>query len=106
MKKIKFSLATIICFFSLVAMATTVYFKKALVDFDAYEKVAKEAKKHRATRLVNVNEFLKMSKEEGTIILDTRSDEMYKVKHLKGAIHLNFSDFNTESLYLIIIPEF
>jgi Rhodanese-like domain len=102
MKKIKFSLATVICSFSLVAMATTVYFKKALVDFDAYEKVAKEAKKHRATRLVNVNEFLKMSKEEGTIILDTRSDEMYKAKHVKGAIHLNFSDFNAESLSKLI----
>jgi hypothetical protein len=102
MKKIKFSIATIICTFSLVAMATTVYFKKALVDFDAFEKIAKEAKKHRATRLVNVNEFLKMSKEEGTIILDTRSDEMYKAKHVKGAIHLNFSDFNTESLSKLI----
>jgi Rhodanese-like domain len=43
-----------------------------------------------------------MSKEEGTIILDTRSDEMYKAKHIKGAIHLNFSDFNTESLSKLI----
>jgi hypothetical protein len=51
MKKIKFSLATVICSFSLVAMATTVYFKKALVDFDAYEKVAAEAKKTQSHKV-------------------------------------------------------
>ncbi|MBP6431352.1 MAG: rhodanese-like domain-containing protein [Ferruginibacter sp.] len=102
MKKIKFSLAAIICTFSFVAMATTVFFRKALVDFDAFEKVATEAKKHRASRLVNVDEFLKMSKETGTIILDARSEAMFKAKHVKGAINLNFSDFNVESLQAII----
>jgi hypothetical protein len=102
MKKVKFSLAAIICTFSFVAMATTVFFRKALVDFDAFEKVATEAKKHRASRLVNVNEFLKMSKENGAIILDARSEAMFKAKHVKGAINLNFSDFNVESLQAII----
>jgi hypothetical protein len=102
MKKIKFSLATIICSFSLVAMATTVYFKKALVDFDAYEKLMVEVKKHRATRLVNVDEFLKMSKEKGTVILDTRSQKMYDGKHIKGAIHLDFTDFTAQNLYRLI----
>jgi Rhodanese-like domain len=103
MKKIKFSLtAIIICSFSLVAMATTVYFKKALVDFDAYEKLMIDVKKHRATRLVDVNEFLRLSKEKGTVILDTRSDAMYKSKHIKGAIHLDFTDFTAQNLYNII----
>lgn len=102
MKKVKISLATFICSFSFVAMATTVYFKKALVDFDAYEKVAAEAKKHRATRLVSVDEFLKMSKEKGTVILDTRSDAMYKGKHIKGAIHLDFTEFTAQNLQRLI----
>ena len=102
MKKIKFSLATIICSLSLVAMATSVYFKKALVDFDAYEKLMINVKKHRATRLVDVNDFLKMSKQKRTVILDTRSDAMYKSKHIKGAIHLDFSDFTSQNLYNLI----
>ena len=102
MKKIKFSLATIICSLSLVAMATSVYFKKALVDFDAYEKLMINVKKHRATRLVDVNDFLKMSKQKRTVILDTRSDAMYKSKHVKGAIHLDFTDFTAQNLYNLI----
>jgi hypothetical protein len=83
-------------------MATTIYYKKALVDFDAYEKLTAEVKKHRKDRLVSVDEFLKMSKEKGTVILDTRSQKMYYGKHIKGAIHLDFTDFTADNLYRLI----
>jgi Rhodanese-like domain len=102
MKKIKFSLATIICSFSFVAMAGTIYYTKSLVDFDAYEKLSKEVKKHRKDRLVSADEFLQMSKEENTIILDTRSQKMYDGKHIKGAIHLDFTDFTADNLMRLI----
>ena len=36
------------------------------------------------------------------IILDTRSKEMYDAKHLKGARHLNFSDFTQKNLAEIL----
>jgi hypothetical protein len=102
MKKIKFSLATIICSFSLVAMAGTIYYTKSLVDFDAYEKLSKEVKKHRKDRLVSAEEFLQMSKEKNTVILDTRSQKMYDGKHIKGAIHLDFTDFTADNLARLI----
>ncbi len=103
MKKIKFSLtAIIICSFSLVAMAGTIYYTKSLVDFDAYEKLSKEVKKHRKDRLVSADEFLQMSKAKNTIILDTRSQKMYDGKHIKGAIHLDFTDFTADNLARLI----
>jgi hypothetical protein len=43
-----------------------------------------------------------MAAEENTIILDTRSKEMYDAKHIKGAIHLNFSDFTQINLARLI----
>ena len=72
------------------------------VDFDAYEILAKEVKEYRKDRLVNLNKFLSLSKEPKTIILDTRSTEMYNRKHVKGAIHLNFSDFTQDNLRRLI----
>ncbi|HNB99804.1 MAG TPA: rhodanese-like domain-containing protein, partial [Leptospiraceae bacterium] len=39
------------------------------------------------------------------IILDTRSPAMYKSKHIKGAVHLNFSDFTQRNLARVI-PSF
>ncbi|TND09168.1 MAG: rhodanese-like protein [Bacteroidetes bacterium] len=74
----------------------------ALVDYNAYEQLAKVTKEHRQPRLVNLDTFLLMSKEPDVIILDTRSDEMYKAKHVKGAIHLNFADFTQRNLAKII----
>jgi len=72
------------------------------VDFDAFELLAREVKEYRKDRLVDLTEFLRMSKEKNTIILDTRSTEMYNRKHIKGAVHLNFTDFNVASLAALI----
>ncbi|TCD22054.1 rhodanese-like domain-containing protein [Pedobacter psychrodurus] len=78
--------------------------RKANVDFDAYEKLIPEVKAHRKSKLLDLPTFLKMAEEKGTVILDTRSDSLFKRKHVKGAIHLNFSDFTQQNL-LRIIPD-
>jgi hypothetical protein len=77
-------------------------YQPAKVDFDAYEKLVAEVKEHRKSRLVNLESFLKMAKDPNVIIIDTRSDEMYKSKHIKGAVHLNFSDFTQKNLARLI----
>lgn len=73
-----------------------------LVDFNSYEKLVKKVKKHREARMVTLDAFIEMSKQPGVIILDTRSDSMYNAKHIKGAIHLNFSDFTEDNLARLI----
>jgi len=76
--------------------------RPALVDFNAYEKLIAHVKKHRASHLVTLDTFLTMSKQKDVVILDTRSDSMYNAKHIKGALHLNFADFNQYSLAQLI----
>lgn len=76
--------------------------RPAFVNFDAYEKLVTEVKEHRSSRLITAEEFVKASKEENVIILDTRSDSMYAAVHVKGAIHLNFSDFTQDNLAKLI----
>ena len=104
MNKLRFHFVIItLCFFSFLLMAgtltfNTLAFKKAKVDFDAYEKLISQVKDHRKDRLVNVDEFKRMSSQENVVILDTRSDNMFKSKHIKGAVHLNFSDFTQANL--------
>ncbi len=78
------------------------FLSPSMVDFDAFEKLTTEVKKHRLSHMVSLDSFLLMSKEKNVIILDTRSDSMYNAKHIKGAIHLNFSDFNQYSLARLI----
>ena len=69
-----------------------------LVSFEDYENLMTSVKEHRKTRLVDLDKFNQMSMRQDVYILDTRSKEMYDRKHVKGAIHLNFSDFTQENL--------
>ena len=68
------------------------------IDMKAYLAVAAEAAEHRESRRLTEDEFIAMSREKGTIILDARSGEKYKVLHIKGAINLSFPDIAVESL--------
>lgn len=86
----------------LSGIAQTKNYTPAKVDFDAYEKLVSEVKEHRKSHLVSLESFLKMAKEPNVVIIDTRSDAMYKSKHIKGAVHLNFSDFTQKNLARII----
>ena len=65
---------------------------------EGYLKVAAEAAKHRETRRLSEEDFLKMSKETGTIVLDARSKEMFDQIHVQGAINLSFPNIDVESL--------
>ncbi len=79
--------------------------KSPFVSFEDYEKLMAEAKEHRQARLLSVEDFTELAKQENAVILDARSNTMYTSKHVKGAVNLNFSDFTQETL-AEIIPSF
>lgn len=93
------SLGVIGCLFSTYALADL---PPSMVDFPAFTTLVKEVEPYRAKRLLSVSEFTTQAKEPNTVILDTRSLKMYNQKHIKGAIHLNFSDFTQENLARLI----
>ena len=68
------------------------------IDMDGFLRIAKEAAEHRKTRRLTEEEFILMSQEPDTIILDARSKNMYELLHVKGAINLSFPDIAIESL--------
>jgi hypothetical protein len=68
------------------------------IDMEAYLKVAHEAAVHRQSHRLTEDEFLRLAREPGTIILDARSREKYDLLHIRGAINLSFPDIAVESL--------
>lgn len=88
---------------AVLAQSTT--YPKAKVSFDDFKHLVAEVESHRASRLVDLGTFLKMSRQPGTIILDSRSAFRYERIHLKGARHLSFTDFTQENLGRVI-PSF
>ena len=76
--------------------------KPAHIDYNGFYELVEEVKPYREKRTIDFDKFLEMAQKEGVILLDTRSESAYKGKHLKGAIHLNFSDFTEEKLAKVI----
>jgi phage shock protein E len=68
------------------------------IDMQGYLRVAGEAAEHRESRRLSEEDFICMSREPGTVILDARSREKYNELHIKGAVNLSFPDITVESL--------
>jgi hypothetical protein len=68
------------------------------IDMEGFLRVSARAAKHRESRRVSEEEFARMNREPGTIVLDARSREKYDELHVKGAINLSFPDIAIESL--------
>ncbi len=90
---------------TLALVAAAKDYPKAKVSFHDFKGLVSEVEAHRAKRLVNLDTFLKMSKEPNTIILDSRSTFRYDRIHLRGAKHLSFTDFTQDNLRTVI-PSF
>jgi len=82
----------------LFAAAVVVAADNPRIDMDGYLAVAREAARQRATHRVSEEEFIRMSREAGTIVLDARSREKFDQLHVKGAINLSFPDIAVQSL--------
>ena len=65
---------------------------------EGHIRLTVEAARVREARRLSEDDFLRMSREPGTVVLDARSKEKYDELHVKGAVHLSFPDFTAEAL--------
>ena len=98
----KMHLVQVVTLLALTTFAGERKHPPAKVSFSDYKDLMAEVEPHRAARLVDLDTFLKMSRQDGTIILDSRSDFRFDRIHIKGARHLAFTDFTQENLAKMI----
>ena len=72
------------------------------IDMPGHLRMAIEAEAHRDKRRITEEEFIRMSREPGTIILDARSKQRFDELHIEGAVNLSFPDIAVESLKQLI----
>jgi phage shock protein E len=80
------------------ALADSPGIDNSSIDMAGYLKAASEAARHRETRRVSEDEFLRLRRESGTIVLDARSRQKYDELHVTGAINLSFPDIAIATL--------
>jgi len=98
MKRPFFLALTILCVAPIALAQQRTGIANPAIDMQGYLRVASEAAEHRKSRRLTEDDFIRMSREPGTLILDARSAEKYNQLHIKGAINLSFPDITVDSL--------
>jgi phage shock protein E len=73
-----------------------------LIDYDGFLKSASAVATLRAEHRVSEQTFIQMAREPDTVVLDARSDDKFGRLHIKGAKHLDFSEFTAANLERIV----
>lgn len=68
------------------------------IDYAAHRETVARVEPLREGRRVSEADFMRMAREEGTVVLDARSGPMFQRLHIAGAVNLSFPDFNAEAL--------
>ena len=99
--KILFMIMTIsLC--PLYAQAQKKKIPNRLIDYPKFQKTVNDSAEERESRRLTEEEFLKMLKEEGAVLLDARTESRYSMRHIKGAVSLPFTEFTESSLSSVI----
>lgn len=72
------------------------------IDYQGFERDVAEVRQLRADRRISEAEFIRMAAEPGTVVLDARSERLYRLRHVKGAVNLSFPDFTAATLAAVI----
>lgn len=88
----------------LLALAPAVYADtgNALIDYDGFARSVAEVRQLREARRIPEAQFMRMAAEAGSVVLDARSERLFKLRHVKGAMNLSFPEFTEETLARLI----
>jgi phage shock protein E len=75
----------------------------ALIDYAGFAKNVAEVGALRESRRLSEADFQRMAREPGTVVLDARSERLFRLRHIAGAVNLSFPEF-TEATLARLIP--
>jgi phage shock protein E len=73
-----------------------------LIDYGAFAANVATVAPLRESRRISEVQFMRMTREPGTVVLDARSERMYALRHVEGAVNLSFPEFTVATLARVI----
>jgi hypothetical protein len=72
------------------------------IDYAAFARDVAEVGAVREARRIPEEEFIRMAREPGTIVLDARSERLFRLRHIAGARNLPFPEFTEQTLAALV----
>ena len=92
----------IVLFLAGTALAQSPAPRNPQIDYDAFARNVAEVRALREERRITEAEFIRMAAEPGTVVLDARSERLFRLRHVRGAVNLSFPEFTAETLARVI----
>ena len=73
-----------------------------LIDYDAFARNVTDVRTLREARRVSEDEFIRMAAESDTVVLDARSERLFGLRHVAGAVNLSFPEFTDATLARVV----
>jgi hypothetical protein len=73
-----------------------------LIDYDGFQRIVESSKGERESHRLDEAGFLAGMAQPGVIVLDARSESRYRLRHVKGAVNLPFTEFTAETLAQVV----
>lgn len=91
-------LTALACSLGLSLLSPAAEIPNPAINYDEFAKLTLLLDPIRKQNRISEDEFIQMATEPNTVMLDARSKIRYDNIHVKGAIHLAFTDFTAEAL--------
>ena len=72
------------------------------IQYPKFLRLVQDLEKVRSGHRISEEDFLRMAAEPGTVVLDARTKDKFDAIHVKGAVHLAFTDFTDNALQTLI----
>lgn len=69
-----------------------------LINYGKFQQIVTASDAERQTRRLTEEAFLASMAQPGVVLLDARSESRYRLRHIKGAINLPFTEFTAATL--------
>jgi hypothetical protein len=69
-----------------------------LIDYGQFQRIVVSSTAQRESRRLSEQEFVSDMTQPGVIVLDARTESRFRLRHIKGAVNLPFTEFTATSL--------
>lgn len=73
-----------------------------LIDYKEFQKIVVASASERESHRLTEPQFIEAMTDKTAVALDARSASKYELRHIRGAVNLQFTDFTAETLAKII----
>jgi len=104
MKNLKIKTTLLVLFIVAAVVVAGQPIPNRLIDYKEFQRIVISSADERESHRLTEQQFITAMADRNAIILDARTASKYQLRHIRGAVNLQFTDFTAETL-AAVIPE-